>query len=83
MINTDTPAIRNTDGGYSTVFLLHATTFERNQQIGKLKKQAERIEKWLKENDAKTGSDGRELKSNLTDNDSAMMLTSHGTIKGL
>jgi hypothetical protein len=65
------------------VFLLHATTFERYQHISKLKKQAERIEKWLKENDAKTGSGGRGLKSNLTDNDSAMMLTSHGTIKGL
>ena len=55
---------------------------KREQQIDKLKKQAERIEKWLKENDAKTGSGGRELKSNLTDNDSAMMLTSHGTIQG-
>jgi len=55
---------------------------KREQQISKLKKQAERIEKWLKENDAKTGSGGRELKSNLTDNDSAMMLTSHGTIQG-
>jgi len=55
---------------------------KREQQISKLKKQAERIEKWLKENDAKTGSGGRELKSNLTDNDSAMMLTSHGTLQG-
>ena len=55
---------------------------KREQQINKLKKQAEHIEKWLKENDAKTGSGGRELKSNLTDNDSAMMLTSHGTIQG-
>ena len=52
------------------------------QQIDKLKKQADRIEKWLKENDAKISSNGRELKSNLTDNESAMMLTSHGTIQG-
>jgi transposase len=54
----------------------------REQQIDKLKKQADRIEKWLKENDAKISSNGRELKSNLTDNESAMMLTSHGTIQG-
>ena len=52
------------------------------QQIDKLKKQADRIEKWLKENDAKISSNGKELKSNLTDNESAMMLTSHGTIQG-
>jgi transposase len=54
----------------------------RKQQIDKLKKQADRIEKWLKENDAKISSNGKELKSNLTDNESAMMLTSHGTIQG-
>ena len=54
----------------------------REQQIDKLKKQAERIEKWLKNNNAKISSNGRELKSNLTDNDSALMLTSGGTIQG-
>jgi transposase len=52
------------------------------QQIDKLKKQAERIEKWLKENDAKIGSNGKELKSNVTDNESAMMHTASGTIQG-
>ena len=54
----------------------------REQQIDKLKKQADRIENWLKENDAKISSNGKELKSNLTDNESAMMLTSGGTIQG-
>jgi len=54
----------------------------RERQIDKLKKQADRIEKWLKQNDAKISSNGRELKSNLTDNDSALMLTSGGTIQG-
>jgi transposase len=58
------------------------TPSNREQQIDKLKKQADRIEKWLKENDAKISSNGKELKSNLTDNESAMMLTSHGTIQG-
>jgi len=52
------------------------------QQIDKLNKQADRIEKWLKKNNAKISSNGRELKSNLTDNDSALMLTSGGTIQG-
>jgi transposase len=54
----------------------------RQRQIDKLKKQAARIEKWLKNNNAKISSNGRELKSNLTDNDSALMLTSGGTIQG-
>ena len=54
----------------------------REKQIEKLHKQAERIEKWLAENDAKIGANGRELQSNVTDNESAKMLTSHGTIQG-
>ena len=58
------------------------TPANREQQIDKLKKQADRIEKWLKKNNAKISSNGKELKSNLTDNESAMMLTSHGTIQG-
>jgi transposase len=54
----------------------------REKQIEKLHKQAERIEKWLAENDAKIGANGRELQSNITDNESAKMMTSHGTIQG-
>jgi transposase len=54
----------------------------KEKQIEKLQKQADRIEKWLKENDAKTGSKGREIKSNVTDNDSAKMVTAYGTIQG-
>jgi transposase len=54
----------------------------RERQIDKLQKQADRIEKWLKKNNAKISSNGKELKSNLTDNESAMMLTSGGTIQG-
>lgn len=55
---------------------------KREKQIEKLQKQADRIDKWLEENDAKIGANGRELKSNVTDNESAKMLTSHGTIQG-
>jgi transposase len=54
----------------------------REKQIEKLQKQAERIEKWLEENEAKIGANGRELQSNVTDNESAKMMTSHGTIQG-
>jgi transposase len=54
----------------------------REKQIEKLQKQAGRIEKWLKENDAKIGTTGKEVQSNITDNESAKMMTSHGTIQG-
>ena len=54
----------------------------REKQIEKLQKQAERIDKWLEENDAKIGANRRELQSNVTDNESAKMMTSHGTIQG-
>jgi transposase len=54
----------------------------REKQIEKLQKQAERIDKWFKENDAKIGAKGKELQSNVTDNDSAKMKTPHGTIQG-
>jgi transposase len=54
----------------------------REKQIEKLTKQAERIDAWLKENDGKTGKKGKEIKSNITDNESSLMTTSHGSIQG-
>lgn len=54
----------------------------RKRQIDRLQKNAQRIEEWLKQNDPKIGKTGREIKSNVTDNESAMMMTSHGTIQG-
>ncbi|MEE9151674.1 MAG: IS1182 family transposase [Thermoplasmata archaeon] len=54
----------------------------RSRQIERLQKKAARIDRWLKDNDAKIGKQGREIKSNITDNDSAKMITSHGTIQG-
>jgi transposase len=54
----------------------------RQKQIKKLQKHADRIEKFLKENGPKIGKQGREIKSNITDNDSAMMVGSHGAIQG-
>jgi transposase len=54
----------------------------RERQIDKLQKQAERIESFLKQNDKKIGENQKELNSNVTDNDSAKMHTSHGTVQG-
>ncbi len=54
----------------------------RERQIDKLQKQADRIERFLKQNGKKIGENKKELNSNVTDNDSAKMHTSHGTIQG-
>lgn len=48
----------------------------------KLQKQADLIEQWLAENQPKRGAAGREKQSNITDNDSATMMTSHGAVQG-
>jgi transposase/IS5 family transposase len=55
---------------------------DRDQQVQRLQKQAERLEKWLKDNDPKYGTTGKEISSNVTDNDSAKMKTAHGVIQG-
>jgi transposase len=52
------------------------------KQIRRLEQQAEKIEKWLSKNDKKIGENKKELQSNVTDNDSAKMHTSHGTVQG-
>ena len=52
------------------------------KQIEKLKQQAERIEKWLNQNGPQIGANGKEIQSNIADNESAKMHTSHGTIQG-
>ena len=54
----------------------------RQQQVERLQKKAELIDKWLTENQPKLGSVGRENQSNITDNDSAKMMTSHGAVQG-
>jgi transposase len=54
----------------------------RQQQVEKLQKKAELINRWLAENLPKQGAAGRENQSNITDNDSAKMMTSHGAIQG-
>jgi transposase len=54
----------------------------REKQIRRLEQQAAKVEKWLRENDKKIGAYRKELHSNVTDNDSAKMHTSHGTVQG-
>jgi transposase len=55
---------------------------DRERQVQRLQKQAERIGEWLKANGSKYGTTGKEISSNLTDNDSAKMKTAHGVIQG-
>jgi len=55
---------------------------DRQKQIERLQKKADRIGKWLKENEAKIGPRGKEITSNITDNESAEMYTAHGIIQG-
>jgi hypothetical protein len=52
------------------------------RQIEKLKRQADRIRKFLSEHEPKKGVLKEENKSNVTDNDSAKMSTMHGVIQG-
>ena len=48
----------------------------------RLKQKADRIEKFLSENEPKIGSGGKEIQGNVTDNESAKMATSHGALQG-
>ena len=48
----------------------------------RLKQKADRIEKFLSENEPKRGLRGKEIKSNFTDNESAKMAGSHGVLQG-
>jgi transposase/IS5 family transposase len=54
----------------------------RTKQVEQLQKQAERIERFLQEHEAKPGKQRQEVRSNITDNESAMMHSAHGMIQG-
>lgn len=54
----------------------------RGKRIKRLKQKADRIEKFLSKNEPKIGSRGKEIQSNVTDNESAKMATSHGVLQG-
>ena len=59
-----------------------ASGASRQQLVEKLQKKAALIDTWLAENQPKLGAAGREKQSNITDNDSATMMTSHGAVQG-
>ena len=54
----------------------------RQKRIERLKRNAERIDKFLSEKGPKEGRCGQEIRSNVTDPDSAKMATAHGMIQG-
>jgi transposase len=55
---------------------------QEEQYAETLKEHARKIRKFLKENEDKPGKTGKPLKSNITDNESAKIKTSHGVIQG-
>ncbi len=71
-----------TDRGQDDPPVPRASGASRQQLVEKLQKKAELIDKWLTENQPKLGAAGREKQSNITDNDSATMMTSHGAVQG-
>ncbi len=52
------------------------------QYLNTLKKQTEKIKKWLDDNDDKPSRGSKPPQSNITDNDSGKMKTSNGVIQG-
>ncbi len=52
------------------------------QQRKKLQRASRKIKQFLDNNEDRTGISGRVVQSNITDNDSAKMKTSHGVIQG-
>ena len=55
---------------------------QETQYVETIKKKVKKIKDWLKENDDRPGKTGKPVKSNITDNESAKMKTSHGVIQG-
>jgi hypothetical protein len=55
---------------------------QEEQYVETLRGKVKKIKAWLRENEDKPGKSGKALKSNITDNESAKMKTSHGVIQG-
>jgi transposase len=55
---------------------------QETKYVETIKTKVKKIKRWLKENDDKPGKTGKPVKSNITDNESAKMKTSHGVIQG-
>jgi transposase len=54
---------------------------QETKSIETMKKKVKKIKEWLEENEDKPGKTGKPIKSNITDNESAKMKTSHGVIR--
>ena len=52
------------------------------KRLNRARKKIEKLEKWLNENEDKVSKRGRVVQSNVTDNESAKMKTSHGVVQG-
>lgn len=52
------------------------------ERLRRLERKAARIERFLQENQPRQGRRGEEVQSNITDNESAKMKSSHGIIQG-
>jgi len=55
---------------------------QEEKYIETIRSKAKKIKEWLKDNEDKPGKTGKPVKSNITDNESAKMKTSHGVIQG-
>jgi transposase len=55
---------------------------QEQEQIKKLRSASRKIKGFLEKSEERTGVSGRVVKSNITDNESAKMKTSHGVIQG-
>jgi transposase len=55
---------------------------QEEQYVETLRKKVKKIRTWLRDNEDKPGKSGKPIKSNITDNESAKMKTSHGVIQG-
>jgi len=55
---------------------------KREKRIKRLKQKADRIEQFLSQSKPKIGASGKEIHSNVTDNESAKLTSSHGVLQG-
>lgn len=55
---------------------------KEKESIKKLNAKVEKITDWLDTHEEKMGAQGKPVKSNITDNESAKMATSHGVVQG-
>ncbi len=55
---------------------------KEERHLSHLRLKAQKIRRWLREHEDKVGKSGNIKKSNITDNESAKMATSHGVIQG-